>query len=58
MQPSVKRAWPIMAALVVCCRAGTDGAMGLFYEQQLTIGSLENWPLLTCSRLFSTSTHT
>ena len=33
-----------MAALVVCCRAGTDGAMGLFYEQQLTNGSLENWP--------------
>ena len=44
MQPSVKRAWPIMAALVVCCRAGTDGAMSLFYEQQLTLGSLDSWP--------------
>ena len=33
-----------MAALVVCCRAGTDGAMGLFYEQQLTTGSLATWP--------------
>ena len=44
MQLCVTRAWPIMAALVVCCRAGTDGAMGLFYEQQLTTGSLDSWP--------------
>jgi len=34
----------MMAALVVCSRAGTDGAMSLFYEQQLTTGSLDSWP--------------
>ena len=36
------RAWPMMAALVVCSRAGTDGAMSLFYEQ--ATGSLDSWP--------------
>ena len=32
----------MMAALVVCSRAGTDGAMSLFYEQ--ATGSLDSWP--------------
>ena len=35
--------WPLMAVLVAGVRAGTDGAMPLYYEQQMTTGWLDKW---------------
>ena len=37
------RACALSAILVASCHAGTDGAMALYYEQQLTTGKLDNY---------------